>query len=423
MSLVSAGAAYSQQTYTFEPSEYQKQPFESNGYAEGKLEGFRLDQDSAFYQLNKPARSRPGVNERGTGTLEATGKYQKDITTLNLTVHGDGDRDVVFGNNSEIKLYEGGLALQPATGLSFYVGKKTLLWGKGYAWNPVGFIQRPKDPTDPDLSREGFVMATADYTHSFAEGPIQTVGLTSVFIPTTPALNNDFGRVHHDDVAGKLYMLVGHTDIDLMALSGGAKGARYGADFSSAVTPALEIHGELAYIADSTKTAFNAAGDPTPVTGDATSDLLGLNYLTESSTTFILEYYHNGEGFQASEADSFYALAHNAFAQYHSTGNTALLQKVGMLSTMYMRPNPMRNYVNFRVTQKEPFDILYFTPSIAIQANMADHSMVVQPELLYTGFANVELRCRIQANIGPHLTEFGEKQASTRAEFRVRYYF
>jgi hypothetical protein len=48
---------------------------------------------------------------------------------------------------------------------------------------------------------------------------------------------------------------------------------------------------------------------------------------------------------------------------------------------------------------------------------------MVLPELLYTGIKNVELRFRVQANIGPRLTEFGEKQASNRVEFRLRYYF
>jgi hypothetical protein len=418
--LGSAGAAHGQEkTYTFSPSEYQRKAFEIGGYAEGKFEVFGLNPDSAFYELNKPSGNRPSIDERATGTLELTGKYHKDITTLNYTVHGDGDRDVVFGNNSEARLYEGGVGLQPKTGLSFYLGKRTLLWGKGYAWNPVGFVQRPKDPTDPNLAREGYVMATADNTRSLTSGPIQTIGLTSVIIPTTPAINNDFGQEHHLDVAGKLYILVGHTDVDVMALSGGAKSARYGADFSSAVTPALEAHGELAYISASTRVVLNSGGQPVPITGSATSYLLGINYLTETNTTFLLEYYHNGEGFPDSEADAFYRLAHNAV----ETGNPALLQKADMISNIYMRPNPMRDYLNFRVSQKEPFDILYFTPSLTIQTNLTDHSYLILPELLYTGYENVELRLRGQVNHGGSLTEFGEKQAASRVELRVRYYF
>jgi len=429
LAVMSAGTAYGEQAtptqspYTFEPSEYKQKELEFGGYLEGKLEGFDLNRGSAFYELNKPAGHRPELNERSTGTVELTGKLHKGIVTLNFTAHADADQDAVFGKDQDAELYEGGLNLQPTTGLSFYLGKKTLLWGKGYAWNPVGFLQRPKDPTDPNLSREGFWMATANYTRSLGEGPVRTVGLTTAFIPTTPDLNSDFGQAYNYDVAGKLYMLVGHTDIDFMGLSGGAKGERFGADFSSAVTSALEVHGEVARINDSMRTVLNSAGQPTQIVSDVTSYLLGLNYLTETDTTYIVEYYHNGEGFRNSEADSFYSLAHDAFAQFRSTGNTALLQKADMISNAYMRPNPMRDYVNFKVSQKEPFNILYFTPSLTIQANLTDHSCTILPELLYTGFKNIELRGRAQANIGPYQTEFGEKQADARVEFRVRYFF
>lgn len=421
--LMGGGVAHGQPTYTFSPSEFRTKAFEMGGYAEGRLEAFDLDSNSASYELNKPSGSRPGANERATGTLELTGKYRKDIATANFTIHGDAYRDVVFGNRHEVRLYEGGLRLQPAAGSSFYLGKRTLLWGKGYAWNPVGFVQRPKDPTDPDLAREGFWMATADYTRSFQKGSLHTVGLTSVLIPSTARINSDFGAHRRTSVAGKLYLLIGHTDVDLMALSGGAMSPRYGADFSSAVTPALEIHGELAHITASTKVVLDSAGRPVPVTGSAASYLLGFNYLTESNTTFILEYYHNGEGFDDAQADAYYELAHRAFAQYRGTGNSALLQEADQLSPAYMRANPMRDYLNFKVSQKEPFDILYFTPSLTIQASLTDHSFMVLPELLYTGLKNIELRFRIQANIGSHMTEFGEKQASNRFEFRMRYFF
>ena len=124
-------------------------------------------------------------------------------------------------------------------------------------------------------------------------------------------------------MAEKAYLLLGDIDIDLMALSGGAKSARYGADFSTAVTPAPEVHCERAHISTTTRLVLNQNGQPIRILGNATSCLLGLNYLTQSNTTFLLEYQHNGEGFQASEADAFYTLAHDAFAQFRSTGAPA----------------------------------------------------------------------------------------------------
>jgi hypothetical protein len=83
----------------------------------------------------------------------------------------------------------------------------------------------------------------------------------------------------------------------------------------------------------------------------------------------------------------------------------------------------MRNYLYLRASQKEPFDILYFTPSATVIANLDDGSYSLIGELMYTGFKDVELRVRAAANRGERLTEFGEKPVEARYELRLRYYF
>ena len=89
----------------------------------------------------------------------------------------------------------------------------------------------------------------------------------------------------------------------------------------------------------------------------------------------------------------------------------------------YGRPNPMQDYLYLRVTQKEPFNILYFTPAITTIMNLDDRSLQISPELLYTGFTNWEFRLKGTALVGQKGTEFGEKQNDYRVELRVRYYF
>lgn len=48
------------------------------------------------------------------------------------------------------------------------------------------------------------------------------------------------------------------------------------------------------------------------------------------------------------------------------------------------RPTPGRRHVYLRLSQKEPFDILYFTPALTTMANVDDQSFSIMPELLYT---------------------------------------
>jgi len=83
----------------------------------------------------------------------------------------------------------------------------------------------------------------------------------------------------------------------------------------------------------------------------------------------------------------------------------------------------MQRYLYLRVSQKEPFDILYFNPALASIVNLDDHSYSLAPELLYTGVTNLDLRLRWFLLHGNWLTDFGEKQNAQRLELRVRYYF
>jgi len=82
-----------------------------------------------------------------------------------------------------------------------------------------------------------------------------------------------------------------------------------------------------------------------------------------------------------------------------------------------------QNYLYLKVSQKEPFDILDFTPSFTLIANADDHSFSFVPEVLYAGFKNLELRLRLALNHGNASTDFGEKTVQSRVELRARYFF
>ncbi len=180
--LLAVAASATAQDYKFEPSEFEKKPYEFGGFIEGKGEHLFLDRDSAFYRLNDPAGTNGSTNDRATGTLELYGGYTTGITSFGFRAHGSAESDADQGGTSSLTLLEGTVTLKPETGRTVEIGKKTLKWGKGYAWNPAGFVERPKDPSDPDLSREGFVMLTGDAIWSFP-GAVRTVAITPVLLP------------------------------------------------------------------------------------------------------------------------------------------------------------------------------------------------------------------------------------------------
>jgi hypothetical protein len=95
-----------------------------------------------------------------------------------------------------------------------------------------------------------------------------------------------------------------------------------------------------------------------------------------------------------------------------------------LLFSLHRRPYPpFRNSLYARLSAKEPWDILYFTPAITAIVNLDDQSFSLTPELIYTGFTNFELRARFTWLQGSEETEYGEKLNDSRAELRLRWFF
>ena len=209
-----------------------------------------------------------------------------------------------------------------------------------------------------------------------------------------------------------------------MFLTGGSKTTRYGLDFSRNVTTNLEVHGEFSLINNFIKTTVDPNGNMFQTTFNAFNALLGLRYLSARDTTYIFEYYRNGQGYSSQEMLDFFSFTDKGYSLYTNTGDPSLINRANNLSQgNYGKMTPETNYLYLRVSQKEPFDILYFTPAITMIANIDDKSFSITPEFLYTGITNLELRLRAGVIVGSRGSEFGEKPNDYRVDFRIRYYF
>jgi len=408
--------------YEFDLSEIEKKPYHIGGYIEFRPAFFWLDKDAALYKLRFFNQDEGNTIEEYNGNIQLEGSYEKGIARLFVLVNGNLTYSYQ-GWSDSLDLYEGTLSLKPSDSLAIDLGKKVQKWGKGYAWNPVAFVDRLKDPEEPDLAREGFWMASADYIKSF-DGPLKTLSMTPVILPVYEHINDDFGKINELNVAGRLYLLLYDTDIDLMFLTGGSRTPRFGFDFSRNIITNLEIHGEFAYINNFKQKTIDEQGKVSESKFDAKSYLLGVRYLAETDTTFILEYYHNGTGYTQNEIETFFSFVNNSYETYLSSQNrTSFTKAQNLAQGNYSKVNPMRDYLYLRVTQKDPFNILYFTPALTGIMSLNDGSFSLSPELTYAGITNLELRLKATANVGQNKSEYGEKPSDFRLELRARYYF
>jgi hypothetical protein len=420
--LITATGVRADDEFSFESSEFEKKPFQLDGYLEIQPGRAWLNQDGSFYKLNYYNREQRDTLDWNTTVLRINGQYSLGVTSVNLRGYLAATQDSLGSSNTQ-RFDEAYISFKPDPGFTLDIGKVALQWGKGYAWNPVGFVQRPKDPNDVELARQGYSMAVADIIHNM-EGDLKTIAFTPVIMPVSASMNSDFGQQGHVNLAGKLYLLYKDTDIDFTYLGTGSKTPRLGFDFSRNLGSNLEIHGEWARINDNERRTVSPTGAIRVETNDATNYLLGLRYLSENDTTTILEYYRNGAGYSEAQAKDFFSLVDAGIRQFEGTETDALLSKAALASQAgYGRSNPMQQYLYLRVSQKEPFDMLYFTPSLTTIVNVDDKSFSLTPEMLYTGITNLELRLRAVWLNGGAGTEFGEKLSSRRLELRARFYF
>ena len=413
---MSAGAT----DFSFDASEFEKKTFEFSGYLEQKEEGLKMRSDSPGYKLAYPGDEPRRHLLRNTTTLELSGKLNLDPIVVDVRGQAARADDALATFTNRGQIMEGGVRWSAGPGLTFDVGKRVLRWGKGYAWSPVGFVERPKDSSDPQASREGFTMASGEWTRSLP-GAVSTIGLTGLVVPTDTHLNSDFGEKESLNPAAKLYLLAWDTDLDFMWRGKGARPQSFGFDFSRNVGSALEVHGEWARTLDAPRNIVSAAGNLQRSEASYNAWLLGLRYLTQNEVTWIVEYYRNGNGYDAGELDDYYTFLDRALADGAAPALEDRARKIAQSG--YGRANPGSDYLYAKASVSEPFGWVYGSAALTAMTNLKDHSWQLVPEVGYTGFNNVELRARAFFLEGAAHSEFGEKPASRRLEVYARFFF
>lgn len=408
------------QEFSFDAAEFEKKPLEWSGYLEPKLEWLGLRGDSASYALAYPGQEPRSALWRSTLTLELAAKANLGDWVLDARALGSQAHDALLSRTDDPRVMEGGARYSAGPGLTLDVGKRVQRWGKGYALTTVGFIERPKDATDPSASREGFVMVSGEFTRSLS-GAVSAVSLTGVLLPTDGTTNSDFGKSTDLNPAARLYLLAWDTDIDLMWRAAGARPEAWGVDFSRNLSSNLELHGEWSLQRNALRTTVDTSGVVSSRVTDARSWLLGIRYLTNAEVTWIAEWVHSGLGLNDAELGDYNRFLSSATAP----GATAALatKAASLVQSGLGRANPGQDYVYVKTSVSEPLGWVYGAAAVTWMANAQDHSWQLIPELSYTGFNGWDLRARLAWLHGAALSEFGEKAASSKVELTARYSF
>jgi hypothetical protein len=317
------------------------------------------------------------------------------------------------------KLFEGYLKYTPDASLSFLLGKRLFQWGKGYSFNPVSFAGRMKDLNDIDAALEGYWNISFEYVKSL-DLPISSVALSAAILPVYNLINKDY--LPDKSVAGlaQLYMLAANTDIDIYFFTDNRRNVKTGLDFSRNLIPDWEVHGEWTFIKNSKSTVFSDESTMVTQSHPANNLVAGTRYLTPFNTTFIFEYLHVGSGYTRDEMDEYW----NAVNYAATSSNPRIVQSVLQANSKYFSSQFITtDYLFFKASHPDPFNFVYFTPSIYTIANILDHSMMAGLEMTYSRSRNLLFIGRIITFLGRNESEYGSKPAQHRIELRAKWSF
>ena len=407
----------------FEIPEVEKKPYSFN--VEFKIsetiKGF--NEDSLIFNQKYPAGRDDDAIFQTDLNLKAEGSFQVSIIKLYARLNGNfcynDDEDWENDQRTE----EAYISLLQGPSITLDAGKKVLKWGKGYAWNPAAFFSRPKDIEDPNVTLEGYYVISGDLIKSI-NSPLKTIALTPVILPVSTHINDEWGAEREIVWGGKIYFFALDTDLDIMLLSGEEVEDRFGVDFSKNISINFEIHGEAAFILDYVKYITDHQGNLIEKRYNAKNYLLGIRYLTSHDTTYIFEYFRNGEGYTIDEMKDYFTLIEDGYQEYINSQSMAILSKSREYgSQFYNKQTVMKDYLYMKVSQKEPFDILYFTPSVVCIYNINDKSVSVTPQIIYTPITNLEVEFKTIFLLGKDYSEYGEKLNDYKIYAAIKYYF
>jgi len=405
------------QDYDFEiPEEEEASKLEINGNLDAKWGILRTNTGSPIYSLQFFGLDKPDEylsQYRLDFYLNGDYRYKQVGFTMRTFSRYIKEEPLDL---SFFELY-GNLNLSPK--LTMSVGKRRYNWGKGYAFNPVGYVNAEKDPENPDLALAGKSSLYLNYNRSFDSKLIQNFSLSTIILPQEAEILDKYSEFDGLSAALKLYLLTNNMDLDFMLYSGSNQTWRYGLDFSTNLRENVEVHGELSY-SDNEEMSVIQSNTLQIEKSDGFSYLLGLRYLNTWNLTVIAEYYHNNRGLSKQEFQNYQAYLLNNF----NTGEAEIINATRSLMTNSFRSkNLMQDYIYFKASLPEPFDWLYSSVSVFTIFNVNDNSFMLSLQISYKPFTNSEILLWPSVFFGNNDSEYGSKQVQSKLEMWFRFYF
>lgn len=414
---------FSDDDYSFDVSEFEKKTIEFSGTAEFKPSVIVPKKESISYRL-KYFSKNPGSNLLDNYLTMAilNTKFEKK----GLLFYKSSDIRLSYNNpdNSwvfDFAMLEGYGKYDFNSNWSILLGKKSHKWGKGYLYNPISYAGRNKDINNIDASLKGFYSLSVSYIKSFSSEILKNISQELLIIPVYKKLNNDFDTGDRHWIFSHTYFLLFNTDYELFLGLSEKFDYKIGVDFSHNIFTNWEIHGELSFLPKANKTTISKGKSfETNTIYNSIQSIIGTRYLAPFNVTFYLEYIFNGAGLNKKEMQNWCGAADNSLI----TQDTLFIKPIRHEWFSNMNDQyTMQHYLYIKAQYPEPFNILYFTPSLYFLINIVDYSFLGGLDMNYKRFDRASFNLKLVGLHGKNTSEFGSKISKLKTELNVKFFF
>ncbi len=227
--------------------------------------------------------------------------------------------------------------------LTVSIGRKPYFIGYGYGWNPSDNLNPLKDPANPDAELKGLDSLSLLWSYE---------NLLNLEVIT--ALNKEIFKmgVNYSDLAFAANLSVILDGIELVTTSylnlndeRSSKVNSLGFAFKKDLF-GMGIYGELILL-DGSRNQFILNSTPAYKEDLTTSFLVGAEYLFESDTNVVLEYYFNGEGYSRDERSSYEEFLELTYQTY---GYPSVLHRDSNYTKQYLLLNINQSLYDYNTT-------------------------------------------------------------------------
>jgi hypothetical protein len=306
------------------------------------------------------------------------------------------------------------VSYSPKPWLNFLVGKKRIIWGSGFAFNPTDLINPPKDPTDPNFQRAGAWVARVElpfekFTISALFTPqvlYQSSGIPFALMkyPDYPLVDGTrpVDDSYHYLVAARIYMLLFNSDINLFYYFSNKyndlleNASRFGASFSRYFFTDYELHIEALFqvgssrlFADPLCASASLCNFATAISASKVRDgnlyprlVVGGRRQFRDESLLSVEYYYQADGYSDQEFEDYLRVAYRAL---QLTGGAGLSTGSSSQSGLPQRFtfDPLRRHYLI-VSYNKPRIAEDWTIGATLIAGLSDLSGTISPTVSWS---------------------------------------